>query len=246
MLPPTASVVATRPDDLHSNVCISPRLAWGPCLHKLHRLAAARASHVLAVFAHSNPSLGVSTLAELTAKVKQQPGLRFGTGSGVGSLQAMVGLWYAKLADIVLIQVPYRGGGPAITDLIVGHVQLGSLGSTPLIPYYKAGTLKLLAQSSAARSAALPEVPTFQEAGMQELVVDQRIGVLVPKGTSADIVARLNTGINAALADEKVRKAFTEQAQDPAGGTAEQYSKLVRDDSDKIARLVKILNIEVQ
>ena len=81
---------------------------------------------------------------------------------------------------------------------------------------------------------------------MPELVVDQRIGVLVPKGTSADIVARLNTGINAALADEKVRKAFTEQAQDPAGGTAEQYGKLVRDDSDKIARLVKILNIEVQ
>lgn len=198
----------------------------------------------IALAAH--PSLGVSTLAELTAKVKQQPGLRFGTGSGAGSLQAMVALWYAKLADIVLIQVPYRGGGPAITDLIAGHVQLGSLGSTPLMPYYKAGTLKLLAQSSAARSAALPDVPTFQEAGMPELVVDQRIGVLVPKGTAADIVARLNTGINAALADAKVRRAFTEQAQDPAGGTAEQYGKLVRGDSDKIARLVKILNIEVQ
>jgi tripartite-type tricarboxylate transporter receptor subunit TctC len=198
----------------------------------------------IALAAH--PSLGVSTLAELTAKVKQQPGLRFGTGSGAASLQAMVGLWYAKLADIVLIQVPYRGGGPAITDLIAGHVQLGALGSTPLMPYYKAGTLKLLAQSSVARSAALPEVPTFREAGMPELVVDQRIGVLVPKGTSADIVAHLNTGINAALADEKVRKAFTEQAQDPAGGTAEQYGKLVRDDSDKIARLVKMLNIEVQ
>jgi tripartite-type tricarboxylate transporter receptor subunit TctC len=68
--------------------------------------------------ATAHPSLGVSTLAELTAKVEQQPGLRFGTGSGAGSLQAMVGLWYAKLADVVLIQVPYRGGGPAITDLI--------------------------------------------------------------------------------------------------------------------------------
>jgi tripartite-type tricarboxylate transporter receptor subunit TctC len=198
----------------------------------------------IALAAH--PSLGVSTLAELTAKVKQQPDLRFGTGSGVGSLQAIVGLWYARLAGIVLIQVPYRGGGPAITDLIAGHIQLGTLGSTPLIPYYKAGTLKLLAQSSKTRSAALPEVPTFQEAGMQELVVDQRIGVLVPKGTAGDIVARLNTGINAALADTKVRQAFSDQAQDPAGGTAEQYGKLVRDDSEKIAQLVKMLNIEVQ
>lgn len=198
----------------------------------------------IALAAH--PSLGVATLAELTAKVKQQPGLRFGTGSGIGSLQAMVGLWYAKLAGIVLIQVPYRGGAPAITDLIAGHVQLGSLGSTPLIPYYRDGTLKLLAQSTAVRSAALPDVPTFEQAGMPGLVADQRIGVMVPKGTAADIVARLNSAINAALADQKVRKVLADQAQDPAGGTAEQYGKLIRGDSDKTARLVEELNIQVQ
>jgi tripartite-type tricarboxylate transporter receptor subunit TctC len=198
----------------------------------------------IALAAH--PSLGVSTLAELTAKVKRQPGLRFGTGSGADSLQAMVALWYAKLAGIDMVQVAYRGGAPAITDLIAGHVQLGSLGSTPLVPYYKAGTLKLLAQSTAARSAALSDVPTFQEAGVSGLVADQRIGVFVPKRTAANVVTRLNTGINAALADEKVRKALTDQAQDPAGGTADQYGKLARDDSEKFGRLVKELNIAAQ
>jgi tripartite-type tricarboxylate transporter receptor subunit TctC len=198
----------------------------------------------IALAAH--PSLGVSTLAELTAKVKQQPGLRFGTGSGADSLQAMVALWYAKLAGIDMVQVAYRGGAPAITDLIAGHVQLGSLGSTPLVPYYKAGTLKLLAQSTAARSAALPDVPTFQEAGLSGLIADQRIGVFVPKRTAANVVTRLNAGINAALADAKVRKALTDQAQDPAGGTAEQYGKLARDDSEKFGRLVKELNIAAQ
>jgi tripartite-type tricarboxylate transporter receptor subunit TctC len=198
----------------------------------------------IALAAH--PSLGVSTLAELTAKAKQQPGMRFATGSGVGSLQAMVALWYAKLAGITLVQVPYRGGSQAITDLIAGTVQLGSLGSTPLIPYYKAGTLHILAQSEATRSPTLPDVPTFQEAGMNELVVDQRIGVLVPAGTPADITARLNTEINAALRDEKIRKSFVDQAQEPAGGTQDQYAKLVRDDSDKYAKLVKDLNIETQ
>jgi tripartite-type tricarboxylate transporter receptor subunit TctC len=198
----------------------------------------------IALAAH--PSLGVNTLAELTAKARQTPGLRFATGSGVGSLQAMVALWYAKLAGITLIQVPYRGGGPAITDLIAGTVQLGSLGTTPLIPYYKAGTLKLLAQSMAARSPSLADVPTFQEAGMNGLVVDQRIGVLVPSGTPPEIGARLNGAINAAMADATVRKSFTDQAQEPAGGTIEQYATLVRDDSDKYARLVKDLNIEVQ
>ena len=197
----------------------------------------------IALAAH--PSLGVTTLAELTAMAKQQPGLRFATGSGAASLQAVVALWYAKLAGITLEQVPYRGGAPAINDLIAGHVKLGSLGTTPLIPHYKAGALRLLAQSMAARSSSLPDVPTFQEAGIG-LVVDQRIGVFVPVGTPPDITNRLNSVINAAVNDEKIRKTFTDQAQEPAGGTAEQYARLVREDSEKFARLVKELNVTVE
>jgi tripartite-type tricarboxylate transporter receptor subunit TctC len=198
----------------------------------------------IALAAH--PSLGVTTLGALTATAKQQPGLRFATGSGVGSMQAVVALWYAKLAGITLEQVPYRGGAPALNDLIAGHVKLGSLGTTPLIPYYKAGTVYLLAQSMAARSRSLPDVPTFREAGMNELVVEQRIGALVPKGTPSEIIARLNMTINAALADENVRKNFDEQAQEPAGGTTQQYTRLVNEDSEKYARLVKELNVTVE
>jgi tripartite-type tricarboxylate transporter receptor subunit TctC len=198
----------------------------------------------IALAAH--PSLGVTTLGALTATAKQQPGLRFATGSGVGSLQAMVALWYAKLAGITLEQVPYRGGAPALNDLIAGHVKLGSLGTTPLIPYYKTGTLYLLAQSMAARSRSLPDVPTFREAGMNELVVEQRIGALVPRGTPPEIIARFNITINAALADENVRKNFDEQAQETAGGTAQQYTRLVNEDSEKYARLVQELNVTVE
>lgn len=198
----------------------------------------------IALAAH--PSLGVTTLAGLTAKVKQQPGMSFATGSGVGSQQAIVALWYAQLAGISLVQVPYRGGGEAIYDLIAGNVQLGSLGTTPLIPYYKAGTLDLLAQSTAARSPALPNVPTFQEAGLKGLVLDQWTGAFVPAGTSPEIIKRLNAVVNAALADPKVRQSFLDQAQAPAGGTADQYAQIARNDSDKLARLVKQLNISVQ
>jgi tripartite-type tricarboxylate transporter receptor subunit TctC len=198
----------------------------------------------IALAAH--PSLGVTTLAELTAKAKQQPGMSFATGSGVGSLQAMVALWYAKLAGIALVQVPYRGGGEAINDLIAGHILLGSLGTTPLIPHYKAGALRLLAQSMATRASSLPNVPTFRESGMSELVVDQRTGVFVPAGTPPEIAARLNAAVNAALADEKVRQTLTDQAQEPAGGSSDQYAALVRSDSDKYARLVKELNIKVE
>jgi tripartite-type tricarboxylate transporter receptor subunit TctC len=198
----------------------------------------------IALAAH--PSLGVGTLAELTELVKKQPHLGFATGSGAASLQAVVGLWYAKLAGISLEQVPYRGGGAAINDLVAGHVQLGSLGSSPLVPYYKTGDLKLLAQSTATRSPALPNVPTFQEAGFKELVVEQQIGVLVPVGTPPAVIARLNAEMNAALGDEKVRKIFTDQAQDPVGGTAEQYATKARETSETFARLVKELNLKVE
>jgi tripartite-type tricarboxylate transporter receptor subunit TctC len=105
----------------------------------------------------AHPSLGVKSLADLIALAKQQPGLRYATGSGFGA-QHMVVQWFARIADIKLEHVPYRGGGPAINDLIGGHVKLGSLGSSPLIPHYKAGTLRLLAQSSLARRAC----PTFR------------------------------------------------------------------------------------
>jgi len=194
----------------------------------------------------ANPSLGVTTLAQLTELVKKQPGLGFATGSGAGSPQAMVALWYAKLAGITLEQVPYRGGGQAINDLVAGHIKLGSLGTSPLVPYYKTGGLNLLAQSMAKRSPALPTVPTFQESGLDGLVLEQRIGVFVPAGTPPAIAVRLNTEVNAALGDEKVRRIIADQAQEPAGGTAEQYTRLVREDFDKYARLVKELNVKVQ
>jgi len=193
----------------------------------------------------AHPSLGVQSLAEVTALAKQQPGLRFATGSGVGSVQALVALWYAKMAGITLEQVPYRGGGQAINDLIAGHIKLGSLGSTPLIPHYKAGALKLLAQSTAKRSPTLADVPTYQEAGMKGLVVDQWLGVFVPAGTPPAIAARLNTEIDKALKDAKVQKSFVDQAQDPVGGSAQEFSKLVHEDTEKFSRLVKELNVKV-
>ena len=197
----------------------------------------------IALAAH--PSLGVNTLADVTALAKQQPGLRFATGSGVGSLQAMTVLWYAKMAGVSLEQVPYRGGGQAINDLVAGHIKLGSLGTTPLVPFYKAGTLKLLAQSMQTRSPTIPDVPTYEEAGMKGLVIVQWMGAFVPAGTPPAIAEKLNAEINKALADDKVKQTFVEQAQDPVGGAAGAFSERVREDYIKYERLVKDLDVKV-
>jgi len=193
-----------------------------------------------------HPSLGITTLAQLTTLAKQQPGMRFATGSGIGSMQAMVALWYAKLAGLNMVQVPYRGGGEAINDLISGEVKVGSFGSTPLIPQSKAGLIHIIAQSMAVRSSALPDVPTFTEAGFPDLIVDQWIGLFAPKGTPPEIIARLNNDVNTALRDDKVRKALANQAQDAAGGSAEQFAKQVIKDSEQDGRLAQELNVKAE
>src|SRR5712671_5800494 len=190
----TTDSVASNPHVFHSKV--------DPSKDLLPIIELSRQPIVLA----AHPSLGVNSIAELIALAKKRPGLPYATGSGAGSAQHMAVKWFAQIAGITLEQVPYRGGGQAINDLIGGHVKLGSLGSTPLIPHYKAGTLRLLAQTSKTRSPSLPDVPTYEEAGVKGLVLDQWLGIFVPAGTPSDITEHLNNEINKAIADPGVRK----------------------------------------
>jgi tripartite-type tricarboxylate transporter receptor subunit TctC len=215
------------------------RLNFDPAKDLVPVIQLSRQPVVLAVHA----SLGVSALADFLALAKRQPGMSYAT-SGVGSQQHMAAEWFAQIAGIKLEHVPYRGGGQAINDLVAGHVKIGSLGSSPLIPHYKAGALRLLAQTTAARSPSLPDVPTYQEAGIG-LVMAQWLGVFVPNGTPAPIVERLNAEINKALADPAIRENFLLAAQEPVGGSAEQFGRLFREDDIKYGRLVKELNMKL-
>jgi tripartite-type tricarboxylate transporter receptor subunit TctC len=230
----TIDAVASNPHVFHTGI--------DPTKDLMPVIQVSRQPIVLAV----HPSLGVNSLAELIALAKKQPGLPYATGSGLGSPQHMAVQWFAQIAGLRLEQVPYRGGGQAINDLLGGHVKIGSLGSTPLMPHYRARTLRLLAQTSKARSPSLPDVPTFEEAGITGLVLDQWLGVFAPAGTSADVVNRLNSEINKAVADPALRKNLLDSAQEPVGGTAEQFAGLVREDYAKFGRLVKDLNIKAE
>jgi tripartite-type tricarboxylate transporter receptor subunit TctC len=230
----TIDAVASNPHVFHTGI--------DPTKDLLPVIQVSRQPIVLAVHA----SLGVTSLADLIALAKKQPGLPYATGSGLGSPQHMAVQWFAQIAGIRLEQVPYRGGGQAINDLLGGHVKLGSLGSTPLMPHYRAGTLRLLAQTSKTRSPSLPDVPTFEEAGIKGLVLEQWLGVFAPAGTSADVANRLNGEINKAIADPAMRKSLLDSGQEPVGGTAEQFAGLVREDYAKFGRLVKELNIKAE
>ena len=188
-----------------------------------------------------HPSLGVNSVAELIEAAKKTPGLGYAT-SGSGSGQHMVGEWLARLAGIKLTHVPYKGGGQAITDLAGGQVKIGSLGSTPVMPHYKAGRLKIIAQTTAKRAPSLPEVPTYQEQGLA-IELDQWLGLLVPAGTPADVVRRLNAATAKVLALPAVQERFAPQGLEVASGSSEEFAKLYRNDYEKYARLVKELGI---
>jgi len=149
------------------------------------------------------------------------------------------------LAGLRMTHVAYKGGGQAIVDLIAGQIQVGSLGSTPIMPHYRAGKLKVLAQSTRPRSSALPDVPTYEEAGYKGLVIDQWLALFAPAGTPREAVVRLNAEFAKALATPAVRERYASAALDPVGGPPEALAKVLRDDYEKYGRLVKELKIKV-
>ena len=237
---PDGYTLLVAPDSIASNPHLF-KIAWDPFRDFVPVIELSRQPVVLAV----HPSLGVASVAELVAAAKRKPGLGFAT-SGAGSQQQMAAEWFAKLAGIRLTHVPYKGGGQAIADLVGGQIQIGSLGSSPLIPHYKAGKLKLIAQSTATRAPSLPEVPTYGEAGYPELVIEQWLGVFAPAGTPPEIVARLNAEIGKALAEPAIRERYAAAAMEPVGGTAESLARQLRGDYDKYARLIRELGIKLE
>ena len=198
-----------------------------------------RHGQILAV----HKDLGVKSVKELVDYVKKNPGLGTAT-SGVGSNQHVILEWFKREAGIKLDHVPYRGAGQAINDFVAGHVKAAFLGPTALRPHAEAGTLHMLAQSTAKRSPTLPNVPTMDES-YKGLILEAWYAAFAPANTPAPIIAKLNAEMNKALKDPKLLDTFTKGAIEPVGGTPDDIGKLARADSEKYGKLVKELNIKI-
>src|SRR6476619_159682 len=198
-----------------------------------------RQPQVLAV----HPSLEVKSVAELVAAAKKMQSLGCAT-SGVGSNQHVLMEWFAKVADIRLEHVPYRGAGQAINDLRAGHVKLAILGPTATLPHAQAKSITLLAQSGEARSPSMPDLPTLQESGYQGVSLESWFAVFAPLGTPPAVIARLNAECDKALADPATRETLFKAATEAVGGDTERLARLARADSEKYARIVREVNIK--
>ncbi len=198
----------------------------------------------IAVAAHS--SVPVKNVQELIALVKSQPGKFSFAHSGIGTGQHLSGELLKKLAGIDMVHVPYKGGGPAVTDLVAGQVPLAVLGSTPLIPHHKSGRIKILAFTSKDRFPTMQDVPTLHESGFPGFDTGQWLGLLGPRGTPAEVVNRLYAETRKALALPDVRERLLASALLPVGNTPQEFAGVISADIERWTKLAGELGLKPQ
>lgn len=187
----------------------------------------------------ANPKFPANTIAELTAMAKAKPGMLQFASVGSGSPGHLAGELYKLRAGIDLVHVPYRGGGPAIVDVLGGQVPLLWVSIPAAAQFVKTGHLKALAVSTVKRSAAFPQVPTMQEAGVADFEVDSWYAMFVPAKTPKPIIEKLNRVMNTIVGEPEIREKLLQQGSEAVGGTPEALRAVVTTELVKWAKLAK-------
>lgn len=192
-----------------------------------------------------NPGVPAKNVKELVAYGKANPGkLSYGS-NGQGTAQHLIGEQFSALTGVEMLHVPYKGSGPLTSDLIAGQVSMSFDTITPVLPQIKAGKLRPLAVTTAARSPALPEVPTLAESGLAGFDQGTWFGVLAPAATPKEIVGKLNAEIVRILNLPDIQKRFAEIGAQPVGNTPAQMAATIKSDTEKYAVLVKKAGVKI-
>jgi tripartite-type tricarboxylate transporter receptor subunit TctC len=192
-----------------------------------------------------NPSFPAKTVPEFVAFAKANPGkINFASG-GHGTPPHVVGELFKMMAGVNLIHVPYRGGAPAVTDLLGGQVQVMFASPSISIEHVRAGKLRALAVTAATRSEAFPDVPTVGDflPGFEASVW---LGIGAPMNTPAEIIDKLNKEINAGLADPKMRARFADLGSMVLPGSPSDFGKLIADETEKWGKVIRAANIKAE
>ena len=191
-----------------------------------------------------NPAVPATTVQELVAYAKANPGkVNFSSG-GIGVLPHLIGELFKARAGIDIVHVPYKGGGPSVTDLLAGNVQMTFEGTSVLLPLIQAGKLRALAVTTPKRIAQLPDVPTMIESGYPNFVTTAWTGLLAPAHTPPSIIAKLNATINVGLKTPDLRAALTRINYEPLGGTPQDFTETMTSELARWSPIIKSLGLD--
>jgi tripartite-type tricarboxylate transporter receptor subunit TctC len=193
-----------------------------------------------------HPSLPVKTLKELVALARAKPGHFNYATSGTGSPGHLAGELFKHMAKVDLVHVPYKGGGPALTDLVAGHIEIFVAVISTAVPQVKAGKARALAVTGSKRSPALPEVPTVAEAAVKDYEATNWYGFVLPAATPQPIIERIHRETVAILGMPDIRKALAERGIEAAPSSPQEFAAHIRRETEKWTRIIREAKLRIE
>jgi len=220
---------------LYAKIPYSPTKDFAPVT------LAAASPNVLVV----HPSIPATTVKELIAFLRSNPGKYSIAHPGVGTSSQLGGEMFKHSQDLDLVSVPFNGSAPAVQSALAGHTPIALVVLTPVVPHAKEGKLRALAVTTAKRSPALPEVPTLAEAGLPDQESDTMQGVLAPAGTPEPVIAMLHREIDKVMADPEVAQKMAALGFEKIASTPDEFARRLRADIPKWAKVIQTANIRI-
>ena len=229
------TVLFSTAAEISINQSLYRKMSYDPVRDLAPASYAAHAALLLSV----HPSLPARSVRQLVELAKAKPGQLAYASAGTGSVHHLTGELLKTITRIDIIHVPYKGAGPAVIDMMGGQVSMGFSALPSSLPYARAGKLRPLAVTSAKRSEAAPDIPSFVELGFREIDVVSWYGVLAPARTPADILARLSKEVNAASSRPDIKAKLLGQGIEVIGTTPDQFAQFIQ---SEVARYAKIIH----
>ena len=246
----TRAVAKSEPDGYTILLSFTGTLAIAPSLYRNAGYDPRKDFAPIGLIGHApnslvvHPSFPARTVAELVAYARANPGkVNFGS-AGAGTVSHITGEYFAHSAGITLVHIPYKGTGPAQTDLLGGHIPMAFAPIPASHANVSAGMLRALAVTSATRSSLLPDVPTISESGLPGFDASLYYGLVAPAGTPRPVIDKLNGALQAALASDEVKKQLGLDGTEITPGTPEDYAVFIDKDEKKWSRLVRDSGVE--
>ncbi len=244
-----ASFVAKQPADGYTIMIATITLATNAALYKSLDFDATKdfapitlvagIPHLLVV----NPSVQAKNVEELINLAKANPGKLNYASAGTGSPFHIAAELFKQMTSVNIVHIPYKGGGPAVTDVVAGQVDMAFANLVAVLPFVKSGQLRALAITSAKRSSAAPDIPTMAESGLPGYDFSSWFGILAPAGTPPDIINKLNTQIVAALKFPEISRQLTEQGADLIASTPDQFASYLKAETVKWSKVISAAGI---